>query len=64
REVILDPMKIKELQDLIKKGTRAEGMLSFDQCLLELVRANRIDEETALQYSSSPTDLKLKLEGF
>ena len=64
REMILDPMKIKELQDLIKKGTRAEGMLSFDQCLLELVRANRIDEETALQYSSSPTDLKLKLEGF
>lgn len=64
REMILDPMKVKELQDLIKKGSRAEGMLSFDQSLLELVKANKVDEETALQHATSPTDLKLKLEGF
>lgn len=64
RELILDPLKIKELQDLIKKGTKAEGMLSFDSCLLDLVRGKQIDEETALRYASSATDLKLKLEGF
>lgn len=64
RELILDPLKIKELQDLIKKGTKAEGMLSFDSCLLDLVRGKQIDEEIALRYASSATDLKLKLEGF
>ena len=64
RELILDPLKIKELSDLIKKGTAAEGMLSFDQSLFHLVRSNDIDEETALYYASSPTDLKLKLEGY
>lgn len=64
REYILDPIKIKELGDLIKKGTVAEGMLSFDGCLLDLVKQGVIDDETALQYATSPTDLKLKLEGF
>lgn len=64
REYILDPLKIKELGDLIKKGTPAEGMLSFDLSLFHLVKAGEIDEETALQHATSPTDLKLKLDGF
>lgn len=64
REYILDPLKVKELVDLIRKGTMAEGMLGFDVSLLNLVRQGHIDEETALFYATSPTDLKLKLEGF
>lgn len=64
REYILDPLKIKELGDLIRKGTLAEGMLSFDASLLNLVKQGHIDEETALFYATSPTDLKLKLQGF
>ncbi len=64
REYILDPLKIKELGDLIRKGTLAEGMLSFDSSLLTLVKQGHIDEETALYYATSPTDLKLKLEGY
>ncbi len=64
REYILDPLKIKELGDLIKKGTLAEGMLHFDASLYHLFKQGIIDDETALQYASSPTDLKLKLEGF
>lgn len=64
RDYILDPLRIKEISDLIKKGTVAEGMLGFDQHLFMLVRAGVIDNETALQYASSPTDLKLKIEGF
>jgi twitching motility protein PilT len=39
-------------------------MLSFDSCLFTLVRQGEIDEDTALQYATSPNDLKLKLEGF
>ncbi len=64
REMILDPLKMKEMNEVIKKGTVAEGMLSFDTSLLELVRSGDIDDQTALRYASSPTDLKLKLEGF
>ena len=64
REYILDPLKIKELGDLIRKGSMAEGMLDFDSALLNLVKQNHIDEETALFYATSPTDLKLKLEGY
>jgi twitching motility protein PilT len=64
REYILDPLKIKELGDLIRKGTVAEGMISFDGSLLNLVREGLIDEETALYYATSATDLKLKLDGF
>lgn len=64
REYILDPLRIKDIADLIKKGSIAEGMMSFDQHLLQLVRGGLIDEETALQAATSATDLKLKLEGF
>ena len=64
RELILDPLKIRDLSDLIKRGTVADGMLSFDQSLYNLARSGDIDEETALYYASSPTDLKLKLEGY
>ncbi len=64
REYMLDPLKIKELAELIKKGTIAEGMMSFDASLLDLYRRGEIDEETALQNATSPTDLKLKLEGY
>ena len=64
RDYILDPLRIKDIGDLVKKGALSEGMLSFDQHLFLHVRAGMIDSETALQYASSPTDLKLKLEGF
>ncbi|MCG6871498.1 MAG: PilT/PilU family type 4a pilus ATPase [Gammaproteobacteria bacterium] len=64
REHILDPIKGKEISDLIKKGSQAEGMLSFDHSLFELVRRGEITEETALQHASSATDLKLRLEGY
>jgi len=64
RELILDPLKVKELNDLIRKGTVAEGMLDFDSCLFDLVKRGEIDQDVALQYATSATDLKLKLEGF
>jgi len=64
RELILDPLKIKDLGDLIRKGTLAEGMMSFDTAIYHLYKQGHIDEETALQYATSPTDLKLRLQGF
>lgn len=64
RELILDPVRVKEISDLVKGGAIVEGMLSFDQHLFELCRKGDITDETALQYATSPTDLKLKLDGF
>lgn len=64
RELILDPTRVKEISDLVKGGAIVEGMLSFDQHLFELCRKGDITDETALQYATSPTDLKLKLDGF
>lgn len=64
RELILDPIRVKEISDLVKGGAIVEGMLSFDQHLFELCRKGHITDETALQHATSPTDLKLKLDGF
>ncbi|MDH3282462.1 MAG: PilT/PilU family type 4a pilus ATPase, partial [Gammaproteobacteria bacterium] len=64
RELILDPLKVKDIADLVKKGATVEGMLSFDQHLFELVKTGHITEDMALQHASSATDLKLKLDGF
>jgi twitching motility protein PilT len=64
RELILDPLKSKDLGDLIRKGTMAEGMMSFDTAIFHLYKQGHIDEATALQHATSPTDLKLKLDGF
>lgn len=64
REYILDPLRVAEIGEVIKKGTAAEGMIPFDRSLLELFRKGDITEDIALQFASSPTDLKLKLEGF
>ena len=64
QELILDPLRVKEIADLVRKEATVEGMLSFDQHLLELVQRGEISEEIALQNASSATDLKLKLDGF
>ena len=64
RELILDPLRGKEINDLVRKESTVEGMLSFDQHLFELCRRKEITEDVALLHASSPTDLKLKLDGF
>jgi twitching motility protein PilT len=64
QECIRDPAKTPELTDFIARG-RAEKMQSFDQHLLDLLKANKISVETALAAASNPTDFqtKLSLEG-
>ncbi|MDA8361020.1 MAG: PilT/PilU family type 4a pilus ATPase [Gammaproteobacteria bacterium] len=64
RELILDSARIKDLPDLLKRGSLSEGMLGFDASLLALVKNGSITPAVALQYATSPTDLRLKLEGF
>ncbi|NNC99193.1 MAG: PilT/PilU family type 4a pilus ATPase [Gammaproteobacteria bacterium] len=64
KELIIDPLRIKEIIDLIKGGDKVEGMLSFDEHLEVLVKDEIISDEIALANASSATDLALKLKGF
>ena len=64
RELMVDPERIKEVKDLIKGGDKVDGMLSFDEHLMYLVRDDKVSEEVALKNATSATDLSLKLKGF
>ena len=60
QECIKDPNKTHEITEYIGKA-RSEGMQTFDQHLLDLLRANKISVEVALSAASNPTDFKTKL---
>jgi twitching motility protein PilT len=60
QECIKDPAKTGELDDYITRS-RSENMQTFDQHLLDLLRANKVSVETALAAASNPTDFKTKL---
>ena len=65
QECIKDPARDRARSiDFIARG-RSERMQTFDQHLLDLLRANKISVETALAAASNPTDFqtKLSLEG-
>jgi twitching motility protein PilT len=60
QECIRDPSKTQDISDFIAKG-RPENMQTFDQHLLDLLRANKISVETAMAAASNPTDFRTKL---
>src|SRR5512134_803830 len=61
QECIRDPAKTPEITDYIARS-RNERMQTFDQHLLDLLRANKISVETALAAASNPTDFQTKLD--
>jgi twitching motility protein PilT len=58
RECIKDPAKTGEIAEYM---TRGESMQTFDQHLLDLVRASKISVDTALAAASNQADFKTKL---
>ncbi|MDM5271341.1 PilT/PilU family type 4a pilus ATPase [Sulfurovum sp. zt1-1] len=52
-----------EIPDALAEGKEIYGTQTFDQHLLDLIRADKITEEIALEYASNPNDLKLKMQG-
>ena len=62
-EMIEDPARQSEITEAIKFGAQ-HGMISFDDCLFNLVEDGTITPEVALANASNATDLRLKLEGF
>ncbi|HOF40204.1 MAG TPA: PilT/PilU family type 4a pilus ATPase [Candidatus Hydrogenedentes bacterium] len=64
REYIEQGKSFNDLTKLIEDGFEQYGMQTFDQALFVLWKEKRIDEQTALDNSTSPRDLKLRMEGF
>jgi twitching motility protein PilT len=61
QECIKDPARTHEITEFIARG-RNDGMQTFDQHLIDLLRANKISVETALASASNPVDLQTKLD--
>jgi twitching motility protein PilT len=61
QECIKDPARTQEMNEFIARG-RGDRMQTFDQHLLDLLRANKISVETALNAASNPVDFQTKLE--
>jgi twitching motility protein PilT len=63
KDNIRDTEKALNIPDLIKEGTIQYGMQSFDQSLMQWYREGVISYESALFYSSNPSEFALKVSG-
>jgi twitching motility protein PilT len=61
QDCIKDPARTMEITEFLARG-RSEGMQTFDQHLLDLLRASKISREVAVGAASNPTDFETKLE--
>jgi twitching motility protein PilT len=52
-----------EIKDTIEEGKEIYKSQSFDQAILDLYNEGRISREKAFEFATSPSDLKLKMEG-
>jgi twitching motility protein PilT len=52
-----------EILDAIEAGKEIYGSQSFDQGILDVYQMGLISREEAFKYATSPSDLKLKMEG-
>jgi twitching motility protein PilT len=61
RKLIIEekPDKIQ----IVIEGGEEEGMISFNQSLYKMVKADKVSEEVALEYASNPEALKMNLKG-
>lgn len=62
-EYLVEPDKTHLIKQAIQEGTSTHGMQSFDQSLMKFYREGRITLEAALQNSSNPTELELRIKG-
>ena len=61
-QLILDNRDV-EIRDAIEEGREIYGSQSFDQHILDLWQRKIISTEQAFSYATSPSDLKLKMQG-
>jgi twitching motility protein PilT len=58
QDCIVNEKKTNEIPGFIEKGREVSGMQTFDQHLGDLVRRDMIDMETALAFSTNPSDFQ------
>ena len=63
RELLEDQKRTREIRDAIAGGRNPYGMMTFDQCLTELVHKRLITYETAVSSSTTPDDFALYFRG-
>ncbi len=63
REFIRDPEKTILIRQAIQEGFVQYQMQTFDQSLMQLVKEDRINVDSALQASSNPHEFLLRLKG-
>ena len=61
-QLILESRDV-EIRDAIEDGREIYGSQSFDQHILDLWHSKVISTEQAFNYATSPSDLKLKMQG-
>jgi len=59
---LIEKGDVTGLKAVMMKGAN-EGMMTFDMCLYNHVKAGLVSEEDALRYADSANDLKLRLRG-
>ena len=59
---LIQENRLEKLAGAIQGG-QGDGMMNFNQCLLELVNAGRVTREDALEISDNPEGLKMNFEG-
>ena len=52
-----------EIREALEEGKEIYGSQSFDQGILDLWKAGRISQEEAFNFATSPSDLRLRMEG-
>ena len=61
RDAIMDPEKTSEIVDLMAEGREQYGSQTFDQHLMDLVRADWVDFNVAMAAANNPGDFELKM---
>jgi twitching motility protein PilT len=63
RDNVRDAEKALNIPELIKEGTVQYGMQSFDQSLMDWYQKGVISYESALFYSTNPSEFALRVSG-
>jgi twitching motility protein PilT len=63
KELIADPKRTREIHDAIATGRDPYGMISFDQCLTELVQRRMVTYAEASANATNPADFALHFRG-
>jgi len=64
RDCIRDPERIDDIHDLIADGKEHYGSQTFDQHLMDLVKADSVEFDVAKAASNNPADFDLKMNMF